>query len=236
MRAARSDDPEIRARAFAPLVLDVIVARGGLDPTRLAAFRRWYPAETDLRGHDARLGRLHAVAHGADLLGSFGSPPDVDPSALLALAAERLAAPTDHVLDRQEDARPARGIARTPNRPEPIEAESLRRPDPVEAAFAAGRPPGVPRTAAHLSHAMRTLRMPYLLADAGVRPRTGAPTPYGLGPALRPRTAPARRAAEAAPRAGPLPGLPGGVTGAREGRAVRRVSSAPGRLAMQPVA
>ncbi|MFD6764110.1 hypothetical protein [Streptomyces roseolus] len=85
--------------------------------------------------------------------------------------------PTDHVLDRQEDARPARVIARTPNRPEPIEAESLRRPDPVEAAFAAGRPPGVPRTAAHLSHAMRTLRMPYLLADAGVRPRTGAPTP-----------------------------------------------------------
>ncbi|MFD6248011.1 hypothetical protein [Streptomyces roseolus] len=25
---------------------------------------------------------------------------------------------------------------------------------------------------------MRTLRMPYLLADVGVRPRTGAPTPY----------------------------------------------------------
>ncbi|MFI0826173.1 hypothetical protein ACH4Q7_17145 [Streptomyces roseolus] len=40
---------------------------------------------------------------------------------------------------------------------------------------------------------MRTLRMPYLLADVGVRPRTGAPTPYGPGPVppdpVRPRHA-----------------------------------------------
>ncbi|MEU9858817.1 DUF2785 domain-containing protein [Streptomyces sp. NPDC047974] len=92
--AARFDDPEIQARAFAPLVLDMIVARGDFDPAWLAAFRRWYPAETDLRDHDPRLGWLHAVAHGADLLGAFGSHPDVEPGAMLALAAERLVAPT----------------------------------------------------------------------------------------------------------------------------------------------
>ncbi|MEU2549806.1 DUF2785 domain-containing protein [Streptomyces roseolus] len=140
--AARFEDPGIQARAFAPLALDVIVARGDLDPTWPAAFRRWYPAETDLRGHDARLGRLHAVAHGADLPGAFGSRPDVDPGTMLALAAERLVAPTGHVLDQQEDDRLAQGIARTLNRPEPTEAEALRRPDPVEAALAAWWAPG----------------------------------------------------------------------------------------------
>ncbi|MEU9858818.1 hypothetical protein [Streptomyces sp. NPDC047974] len=35
----------------------------------------------------------------------------------------------------------------------------------------------MPTTAAHVSNAMRTLRMLYLLADVGVRPRTGAPVP-----------------------------------------------------------
>ncbi|MFF7816244.1 DUF2785 domain-containing protein [Streptomyces sp. NPDC007945] len=186
--AARFGDPEVQARTFAPLVLDMIVARGDFDPAWLAAFRRWYPAETDLRGHDARLGWLHAVAHGADLLGTFGSHPEVDPGGMLALAAERLVAPTDHVFDQQEDDRLAQGIARTLNRPELTEAEALRWLEPVEAAFAAGRPPGVPTTAAHVSNAMRTLRMLYLLADVGVRPRTGGP-----GPVRTPHAEPLKR-------------------------------------------
>ncbi|MER5736736.1 DUF2785 domain-containing protein [Streptomyces sp. NPDC002262] len=175
--AARFDDPEIQARAFAPLVLDMIVGRGDFDPAWLAAFRRWYPAETDLRDHDPRLGWLHAVAHGADLLGAFGSHPDVDPNGMLGLAAERLLAPTGQVFAQQEDDRLAQGIARTLNRPELTRAEALRWLEPVEAAFAAGRPPGVPTTAAHVSNAMRTLRTLYVLADVGVRPRSGAPDP-----------------------------------------------------------
>ncbi|WP_282692262.1 DUF2785 domain-containing protein [Streptomyces sp. CC208A] len=175
--AERFGDPEIQARTFAPLVLDMIVGRGDLDPGWLAAFRRWYPAETDLRGYDPRLGWLHAVAHGADLLGAFGLHPGVDPNGMLALAADRLTAPTDLLFAQQEDDRLAQGIARTLTRPELTEAEALRWLDPVEADFAAGRPPGVPTTAAHTSNAMRTLRMLYLLADTGVRPRTGAPAP-----------------------------------------------------------
>jgi hypothetical protein len=46
--------------------------------TTLAAFADWYPAETDLRGYNPELGWLHAVAHGADLLGAFGQHPGVD--------------------------------------------------------------------------------------------------------------------------------------------------------------
>ncbi|MFH8727053.1 DUF2785 domain-containing protein [Streptomyces termitum] len=173
--AARFEDPEIEARTFAPLVLDMIVARGDHDPAWFDAFRRWYPAETDLRGYDPVRGWLHAVAHGADLLGTFGRHPDVDPCAVLALAADRLVAPTELVYAQQEDDRLAQGIARALTRPEPTEAEALAWLDPVEDLLAAGRPPGVPTTAAHVSNALRTLRMLYLLADTGVRPDAGAP-------------------------------------------------------------
>ncbi|MFF4379972.1 DUF2785 domain-containing protein [Kitasatospora sp. NPDC001547] len=95
LMAERFTDPRIEARTFAPLVLEMIVRRGRLRPAWLDAFAAWYPAEADLRGRDDELGWLHAVAHGADLLGAVGLRPDVDPEVMLALAAERLLAPTD---------------------------------------------------------------------------------------------------------------------------------------------
>ena len=56
------------------------MSQGEFEPSWLAAFTSWYPAETDLRGYDQKLGWLHAVAHGADLLGAFGRCPQVDPA------------------------------------------------------------------------------------------------------------------------------------------------------------
>ncbi|UUN29852.1 hypothetical protein [Streptomyces sp. FIT100] len=50
LMAGRFTDPAIQARAFAPLVLDMIVGRGDYDPAWQAAFTRWFPAEEDLRG------------------------------------------------------------------------------------------------------------------------------------------------------------------------------------------
>ncbi|WP_236241619.1 DUF2785 domain-containing protein [Streptomyces sp. CC228A] len=173
--AGRFEDPEIQARTFAPLVLDMIVRRGDLDPAWTAAFRRWYPAEEDLRGHDPALGWLHAVAHGADLLGTFGLHPQVPPADMPAVAAARLLAPTDQLFAQQEDDRLAQAVARCLTRPDLTEAEATGWLDPLEAHFAAGRPPGVPTTAAHTSNAMRTLRMLYLLADLGVRLHRGGP-------------------------------------------------------------
>ncbi|MEU2657243.1 DUF2785 domain-containing protein [Streptomyces sp. NPDC007325] len=176
--ADRSDDPEIQARTFAPLVLNMIVGRGDFAPAWLASFRRWFPAETDLRGYDRELGWLHAVAHGADLLGTFWLHPEVDPKEMLDLAAERLVAPTNEIFAQQEYDRLAQAIARTLTRPELSEAEAIGWLDAIETDFAAGRC-GAPTVAAHTSNAMRTLRMLYLLADTGVR-IDGAPAPVHL--------------------------------------------------------
>ncbi|MFF4651347.1 DUF2785 domain-containing protein [Streptomyces sp. NPDC001380] len=123
--AARFADPEIQARTFAPLVLAKVVRCGHYDPHWLTAFTHWYPTETDLRGWDPVLGWLHAVAHGADLLAAFGSHPEVDPVPLLALATDRLLAPTDHVFDAQEDDRVAFALAQIISRPELTERQAV---------------------------------------------------------------------------------------------------------------
>lgn len=173
--AARFQDPEIQARTFAALILAELVGVGEFEPSWLTAFEAWYPAETDLRGYDQKLGWLHAVAHGADLLGAFGRCPRVDPAALLGLAAARLLAPTGHVYRDQEDDRLAYAIALTCTRPELTEAQSVSWLDQVAAEFEALDPgPALPQA----SNTMRTLRMLYLLADRGVRPSwTGGDDP-----------------------------------------------------------
>ena len=113
---ARFQDPEIQARTLAPLILAELVRHGEFQPSWLAAFEAWYPAETDLRGYDQELGWLHAVAHGADLLGVFGRCAHVDPASMLRLAAERLLAPTGFVLRDQEDDRLGYALALTSTR------------------------------------------------------------------------------------------------------------------------
>ncbi|MFG1741609.1 DUF2785 domain-containing protein [Micromonospora chalcea] len=172
LMAERFTDPEIQARTFAPLVLDMIVSRGDLDPAWLAAFRAWYPAETDLRGYDAKLGWLHAVAHGADLLATFGRHPSVDPAGMLDLAAARLVAPTEHLFAEQEDDRLARAIALVLARPGLSRADALAWLEPVAAGYAA-----LPRgtTPAHASNSIRTLRALYVLLDTGVGLSRDAP-------------------------------------------------------------
>ncbi|WP_354640295.1 DUF2785 domain-containing protein [Kitasatospora camelliae] len=186
--AERFTDPEVQARTFAPLILTKIVEAGTYDPAWLAAFARWYPAETDLRGHDAELGWLHAVAHGADLLGAFGRCPGTDPVALLELAVARLLAPTDHVLDAMEDDRLGHAIGLALTRQELTEQGSTAWLEPIAAEFRAGRPGPVP---AHASNTIRTLRVVYLLADRGVRPdrRGSAAEPLRHAEAVRSRVA-----------------------------------------------
>jgi hypothetical protein len=168
--AARLSDPEIQARSFAPLVLAKLVRRGVYAPEWQVAFARWYVAETDLRGYDAELGWLHAVAHGADLLGELGRCPEVDPAPLLELAAARLLAPTGHLFDAMEDDRLGAAIALTLTRAELTERQCVDWLAPIAADFEAGEPGPVP---AYASNAMRTLRVVHLLADRGVRPPGG---------------------------------------------------------------
>ncbi|MFE6870631.1 DUF2785 domain-containing protein [Kitasatospora sp. NPDC057692] len=189
--AGRLADPEIQARTFAPLVLAELADAGAHRPAWLDAFARWYPGESDLRGWDPALGWLHAVAHGADYLAALGRGPLLaDPTPLLELAAARLLAPTDHVLDAMEDDRLGRAAAQILTRPELTERQALGWLDPIAAQpprrpSATGR--GVPPV---VSNTLRTLRMLYVLADRGVRlDRGGDPVPLPHSAALRERIA-----------------------------------------------
>ncbi|KQX57347.1 MULTISPECIES: DUF2785 domain-containing protein [unclassified Streptomyces] len=171
--AARFTDPRVEARTFAPLVLDMLVSAGDFETGWVDAFEQWYPAERDLRGHDGTLGWLHAVAHGADLLGTFGRHPEVAPTRMLDLAAARLTAPTDHVYDQLEDDRLARAVALVLTRTDLSESDSVDWLEPIADRFGADRvSTPVP---AHLSNCLRTLRLLYLLADRGVRPTSELP-------------------------------------------------------------
>lgn len=166
--AQRFTDPEVQARTFAPLILACLAERDVADERWVAAFERWYAAETDLRGYDPTLGWLHAVAHGGDLLGELGLTSTVDPRRMLGLAARRLAAPTDLVWREAEDDRLGYALAQTLTREDLGPAEATAWLDAVEALLA--KQQGV-TVAANASNSVRTLRMLHVLLETGVRVR-----------------------------------------------------------------
>ncbi|MGW2558534.1 DUF2785 domain-containing protein [Streptomyces sp. NPDC001514] len=128
------------------------------------------------------------VAHGADLLGTFGQLPQVDPGSMLDLAARRMLTRTSYVYDQQEDDRLAGAIARVLTRPDLTVQTSTSWLDVVEADFdVVGRRSMMP---VYVSNAMRTLRMLYLLADQGA-PRIpfGPPHPVTHREAVKIRLA-----------------------------------------------
>lgn len=171
LMAERFTDPRIHVRTFAALVLDMIVSRRDFDPAWLEAFCGWYPAESDLRGYDEQVGWLHAVAHGADLLGTLGRHPGVDATRMLDVAAQRLLAPTEMVWGEQEDDRLGHAIALTLTRADLDEAAATAWLAPIAADFTVIRRG---RTPAYRSNTMRTLRMLYAFADLGVPPARGS--------------------------------------------------------------
>ena len=169
--AARLTDPQVQTRTFAVLILDGVVEAGEFDESWLTAFEDWYVLEEDLRGYDADLGWLHAIAHGADLLGTFGFRcPQVDPARMLELAVRRLLAKTDYVLRDQEDDRLAYAMALTLSREELTAESATGWLEPVAADLTQEDSGPTP---AHATNTVRTLRVLYLLADRGVRPGWG---------------------------------------------------------------
>ncbi|MET9732693.1 DUF2785 domain-containing protein [Streptomyces sp. NPDC006458] len=170
-------DPAVQARTFAPLVLARIVEAGDWREAWWSPFAEWYPAERDLRGHDAELGWLHAAAHGADLLAALARHPGQEPSRLTDLAVARLLAPTAHLFDAQEDDRLAYALAQILSRPDLGAEKATAWLVPIEKAFRTGEPGPVPAWA---SNTMRTLRMLYLLADRGLRTRNTDEPAHGV--------------------------------------------------------
>jgi Protein of unknown function (DUF2785) len=170
--------PQIQARTFAALILAALVHRDTtaavLDtPTVLRwrdDFSHWWLAETDLRGWDDERGWLHAVAHGADVVGELGLSPRLDGDALaglLDLVCARLLAPTSQIFAHQEDDRIALAMATVLTRPELPVAAATGWLGAVHRSFKDRRPGPVP---APLANTMRTLRSLYLMADRGFRP------------------------------------------------------------------
>jgi hypothetical protein len=182
--AGRFSADDIWTRSFAPLVLDALVTYGTFQDRWTAPFGRWYAEETDLRGHDAELGWLHAVAHGADLLGTFGRHPEVRPALMLDVAACRLTAPTDHLWAAGEDERLGHAIALTLTHPAIVEEDAVAWIDTVAASWLDVEPGPPP---AWVSNAARTLRVVVALTLTGVRAEDYPTTPVLHVEAVRAR-------------------------------------------------
>ncbi|MFC7358673.1 DUF2785 domain-containing protein [Nocardioides astragali] len=182
--ARRLESDDIWVRCFAPLVLDALVTYGTFEARWLEPFARWYASETDLRGSDPELGWLHAVAHGADLLGTLGHHLDVRPSDMLELAARRLTLPTDFLWGDGEDERLGHAIALTLTHPRLTETDAVGWIDAVATSWAS-REPGPPP--AWVSNAARTLRMVVVLTWTGVRSDNLPTTPLRHAAAVRAR-------------------------------------------------
>lgn len=163
---ARFADPEIQARAFAPLILDSIVSRGVFEPSWVPPFERWYVAEEDLRGFDAKLGWLHAIAHGSDLLGALARVTAVEPVQMLRLGIGRLLTPTEFVLRDLEDDRLGFALAVALTRQDLSEADAVSWLDPAVRAVATVPAAGF---RPEISNTLRTMRVVYLLVDHGLR-------------------------------------------------------------------
>ncbi|MEI8408026.1 MULTISPECIES: DUF2785 domain-containing protein [unclassified Kribbella] len=162
----RFADPELPARTFAPLILDSIVTAGVFEASWVPPFERWYVAEEDLRGYDAKLGWLHAVAHGADLLGTLGLHSAVEPVQMLRLGIGRLLTPTSYVLRDMEDDRLGYALAATLTRADLTETDVVEWLDPAIRALS--NPP-VEGITPEVTNTIRTLRALYVLVDHGIR-------------------------------------------------------------------
>ncbi|MEV8376825.1 DUF2785 domain-containing protein [Kribbella sp. NPDC056861] len=162
----RFADPEIQARTFAPLILDAIISQGVFEPSWVPPFERWYVGEEDLRGFDPKLGWLHAVAHGSDLLAALARVQAVEPVQMLRLGVGRLLTPTEYVLRDLEDDRLgfALGVALT--REDLTGADAVGWLDPALRAVVTVPAAGF---APEISNTLRTLRVVYLMVDHGVR-------------------------------------------------------------------
>lgn len=111
-----SDTDTVFRRSFSALVLGSCLDRDNtahlLPVDHVVAWAEsaltWYTRERDLRGYVPGKGWAHAVAHGADLLGTLARSRHLDGGhlgVLLDVIAERLLTPTDSVLVDGEDDR-----------------------------------------------------------------------------------------------------------------------------------
>jgi len=175
----------IYQRSFAAMSLSWVILRDATTAELsdvqvlgwLDTFGSWWTSETDLRGWDADLGWLHAIAHGADLLRAFGRSPRLGGQqlrGLLDLAAGRLLSVHGYLWADGEDDRLGYALASVLTRSELTAADATCWLAMIHDAIERGEPGPVPAWAANT---LRTLGALYVFADRGVTwydPRAGA--------------------------------------------------------------
>jgi len=173
--ALKLSDEAIQTRTFSALVLGCIVERSNHNDLLaretllrwVDSFASWYRSETDLRGWDEELGWLHAVAHGADVIGALAGAPELrenDLVALLALVTDRLLTPTLFVFREQEDERLGRAAAIILCRSELSSSAATVWLESPAIALSAGEPGPTPPW---VSNTLRTLRVIYMIVERG---------------------------------------------------------------------
>lgn len=118
-----AEGDQVFRRSFSALVLGECIARDTAHPTLPAGtvlewgdrIASWMLDERDLRGYVPGKGWAHAVAHGADALGTLAGSPHVGAGELtvvLDVIAERVMLPADRLLTAGEPDRLARATMR----------------------------------------------------------------------------------------------------------------------------
>ncbi|RZU51358.1 uncharacterized protein DUF2785 [Krasilnikovia cinnamomea] len=167
----RFEHPDVQARTFAPLVLATVVERNLVEPDIVRrwrdAFTSWWLGEKDLRGWDDRLGWLHAIAHGADLVRAIGTSPRLtapETGALLAVVGARVTAQTSYRYAQMEEDRVARAIGRILSREDLAPDDATAWLATVDELFASRGPGPLP---VPVANTLAVLRATYVMADRG---------------------------------------------------------------------
>jgi hypothetical protein len=166
----------------------------------------WYVRERDLRGYVQGRGWVHAVAHGADLIGQLARSrhlSSLEQTALLDVVADRLLAPTSHVWRHGEDDRLAYAVMAIVHRGDVgvnvLEPWVRRIGQGIRQPATRGAAPEWPTPVA--VNATNFLRALHLQLALGVRRRAAGPPPVRRAAARpgRPHTRAARAAARGQP-------------------------------------
>jgi hypothetical protein len=179
------------ARALAA-VIDRDTARRRVHPETILAWGdrglAWLGAERDLRAHIPGVGRVHALAHGAELIGALARSRHLDEGGLMVLldaVADRLATPCESVFVSREEDRFAFATMSLLHRDvvdlSLLEPWVRRLGETWHGAGARGEP--MPATASNTIAFVRALHLQLLL---GVRPSDAASTAhFARPPAVR---------------------------------------------------
>ena len=151
----------VEVRSFAALALVPLILRDACSPGWFPHFAAWYASEEEISGHDMTRGWLHAVAHGADVLGATGWKATESPRPVLDLAVSRMLHQGPGIWRDQEDDRLGCAIAITLANPCLNPDDAVEWLEPVEKTFLREEPGPVP---AFVSNTIRTLRVVVLLA------------------------------------------------------------------------